>query len=141
VSPERQAVWETWAHELAWRTPQVRMFSHFLVRDAPCVLGSGFECIDWPSGFLYSDGEAKPSRSALDAALLVRPAGRGDLAVWGRLGGRGMRDSGVLEYDEGGVWRAVPSQDIRDFKGGGADGIFSLHVRGLPAESLRIAAP
>jgi hypothetical protein len=118
----------------------VRMFAHFLVRDTPCVLGSGLECIDWPSGFLYSDGEAKPSRSAFRAGLLVRPAGRGDLAVWGRLGGPGMRDSGVLEYDEGGEWRAVPSEDIHDFKGGGADGIFSLRLRGLPAEHVRISA-
>ncbi len=141
VSPERQAVWETWAHELAWRTPQVRMFSHFLVRDTPCVLGSGLECIDWPSGFLYSDGEAKPSRAALRAGLLVRPQRRGDLAVWGRLGDPGMRSSGVLEYEEGGEWRPVPSEDIRNFQGGGADGIFSLRLRGLPAEGLRITAP
>jgi hypothetical protein len=141
ISPELQAVWETWAHELAWRTSQVRMFSHFLVRDTPCVLGSGVECLDWPSGFLYSDGEAKPSRSALSAGLLVRPAAQGDLAVWGRLGDPGMRNSGVLEYDAGGEWRAVPSEGIRDFKGGGADGIFALHLRGLPADGLRIAVP
>jgi hypothetical protein len=141
VSPERQAVWETWAHELAWRTPQVRMFSHFLVRDTPCVLGSGLECIDWPSGFLYSDGEAKPARSALRAGLLVRPQRRGDLAVWGRLGGPAMRNSGVLEYEEGGEWRPVPSEDISNFQGGGADGIFSLRLRGLPAQGLRVTAP
>ncbi len=141
VSPERQAVWETWAHELAWQTPQVRMFSHFLVRDTSCVLGAEVECIDWPSGFLDGNGEAKPSRSALRAGLLVRPRGHGDVAVWGRLGGPGMRDSGVLEYDQGGEWRAVPREDIRNFKGGGADGIFALHLRGLPAESLRIGAP
>jgi hypothetical protein len=138
VSPERQAVWEAWAHELAWRTPQVRMFAHFLVRDTPCVLGSGLECIDWPSGFLYSDGEAKPSRSALRGTLLVRPEGQGDVAVWGRLGDPGQRNFGVLEYDEGGEWRAVPREDIHDFEGGGADGIFSLRLRGLPAERLRI---
>jgi Cellulase (glycosyl hydrolase family 5) len=141
VSPELQAVWETWAHELAWRTPQVRMFSHFLVRDTPCVLGSGLECIDWPSGFLYSDGEAKPARSALSAGLLVRPDGPGDLAVWGRLGDLGIRNSGVLEYDEGGQWRTVPSEDIRNFEGGGADGIFALRLRGLPADGFRIGAP
>ena len=105
------------------------------------MLGAEVECIDWPSGFLNGNGEAKPSRSALRAGLLVRPKGHGEVAVWGRLGGPGMRNSGVLEYDQGGEWRAVPPEDIRNFKGGGADGIFALHLRGLPAESLRIGAP
>ena len=93
------------------------MFSHFLVRDTSCVLGAEVECIDWPSGFLYGNGEAKPSRSALRAGLLVRPKGHGDVAVWGRLGGPGMRNSGVLEYDEGGEWRAGPPRGHPQLQG------------------------
>jgi hypothetical protein len=140
VPPDLQATWETWAHELAWETPQVRMFSHFLVRDTSCAFGSGLECFDWPSGFRYGDGEAKPSRAALRATVFVQPKGRDDLAVWGRLGLPGLRSYGVLEYDAGGEWRAVPREDVRDFEGGGADGIFALRLRGLAPQGLRIAA-
>ena len=114
------------------------MFSHFLVRDTSCVLGSGLECIDWPSGFRYGDGSAKPARSALGATLLVRSRGPDELALWGRLGGPALRRSGVLEYESGGQWLPVRRENIRNLQGGGADGIFALRLRGTPTERFRI---
>ena len=115
------------------------MFAHFLVRDTLCPLGSGLECIDWTSGYRDARGVAKPFRDALGASLLVTRRADGESALWGRLGRPDLRDSAVLEYRQGGAWRPVKADDVRDFSGGGEDGIFSLRVSGVDTDDFRIA--
>lgn len=139
VSLDRQATYEAWAHELAWATPQVKMFSHFLVRDTLCAPRAGPECIDWPSGFRFAGGAPKPARATLRASLLGHPQDDGDVYLWGRLGPAELRRAAVLEYDEGdGAWRPVASEDVQDFAGGGPDGIFAVRLRGHTTGRFRI---
>jgi hypothetical protein len=103
-------------------------------------LGSPIECIDWPSGFRYPNGTAKPARAAFRSALLERRAGASEVDVWGRLGDRGLRNSAVLEYEVSGTWRPVPREYVSRLRGGGDDGIFSARVNGTGDSPLRIAA-
>jgi hypothetical protein len=139
VSPLRQGALTARAHELAWRQPQVRMFAQFLVRDTGCALGSGLECVDWNSGFRYADGRPKPLRAALATALLVTRLPGGDVAVWGRLGRPDLRAAAVLEYRQGAAWEPIRNEQVRAFSGGGADGIFSVRLRGPNTERFRVA--
>jgi hypothetical protein len=141
VGLEAQAAWEVWAHELAWRNPRVRMFSHFLVRDTLCVEAGVTPCIDWPSGFRFSDGAPKPVRDALAAGLFVHPRPGGERELFGRLGAPHLRRSAVVEYEQDGAWRPVRPDDVRTFAGGGDDGIFALRLRPLPeAGAFRIGS-
>jgi Cellulase (glycosyl hydrolase family 5) len=139
VALDRQATYQTWAHELAWATPQVKMFSHFLVRDTLCAPGAGPECIDWPSGFRFAGGAPKPARATMRASLLGHPQPDGDVYLWGRLGPVDLRRAAVLEYDGGGGdWRPVAREDVRDFAGGGPDGIFAVRLSGHTSSRFRI---
>jgi hypothetical protein len=138
IAPDRQAAWETWAHELAWRNPRVRMFSRFLVRDTLCVDHAAAECIDWPSGFRYASGAPKPAYDALQAALFAHRLPGGEFRIFGRLGVQSLRAGAALEYFDGREWRPVLREDVRSFAGGGTDGIFAMHLRRLPTQDFRI---
>jgi hypothetical protein len=139
VSLRSQAGFLVWAHQLAWAMPKVRMFSHFLVRDTLCTPDAESACIDWPSGFRFSSGAAKPALDALQVGLFVRALPGGELYVWGRLGVGGARDAAVLEYQHAGEWVPVELADVVAARGGGPDGIFALRLRALPAERFRLA--
>jgi hypothetical protein len=141
IPPGRQAVWETWAHELAWRNPRVRMFSRFLVRDTLCVTGAGAECIDWPSGFRYASGAPKPAYAALQAALYAHSLRGGEVELFGRVGNPALRGAAAVEYSDGAQWRPVRREDVHAFSGGGPDGLFSLRLHGAPLRAFRIVAP
>lgn len=138
VGFDQQATFETRAHELAWRRPQVRMFAHFLVRDTLCAPDSGPECIDWPSGLRFADGTPKPVEATLEAALYRHARRDGDVDLWGRLGSGEWRRRAVLEYEADGEWRPVRQEHVRGFSGGGPDGIFAVRLGGLPSRSFRI---
>jgi hypothetical protein len=141
IAPERQAAWETWAHELAWDNPRVRMFSRFLIRDTLCLASSEAECIDWPSGFRYASGAPKPAYDALQASLFAHRLAGGEVRLFGRLGAAAFRGTAAVEYLDGSQWQPVRREDVRSFTGGGADGIFAMRLRRLPAQDFRIGTP
>jgi hypothetical protein len=141
VSPQHQAAWELLAHQLAWAQPQVRMFAHFLVRDTLCAPGVGPECVDWSSGYRYAHGTAKPLLDSLRAGLLVEDNPDGTRTVWARMGTESARGAAVLQYEtRDAVWRSIGPDDVRSYRGAGADGIVELTVRPLDAIDFRLFA-
>jgi hypothetical protein len=142
VSPDRQAEWELLAHELAWRHPEIKLFSHFLIRDTICARDAGSECVDWSSGYRFSRGTPKPLFDSLHAGVLWHPLTGGGDEVWMRLGSPAARASAVLQYHrDGGPWRTVTPDDVRWVDGGKSDGILDAGIWPLGAIEYRVVVP
>jgi hypothetical protein len=86
VSPAEQARWVPEAEAIALADPRVRSFAQFLFRDLPARPGATAKerWSDWQSGLELPDGAAKPLMRSFPYPLVVRPAGPGSVAVWGR---------------------------------------------------------
>jgi hypothetical protein len=117
------------------------MFARFLIRDTLCLEQSEAACIDWPSGFRYASGAPKPAYGALQASLFAHRLRGGEFRVFGRLGAVAFRGAAAVEYLDGDQWRPVRRENVSAFTGGGADGIFSMRLRRLPAQDFRIGTP
>ena len=71
----RQAANVNTSEWIAWRTPRVRSFAQYLLRDD--LLRDGFQ-----SGLRFTDGRAKPALAAFRWALHARRTGRRRAEVW-----------------------------------------------------------
>jgi len=91
VSQTRQARWLTWSEYLADRTPGVRSFAQFLLRDQPPaptpVSNSPNRAYgQYSTGLLEADGEAKTAASTFRAGLFAGFArGERSVVLYGRL--------------------------------------------------------
>jgi hypothetical protein len=107
--PERQGALLAQAEYIATRSPEVKMWAQFMMRDLPGdALGS-----DWQSGLYFGDGRPKPAaltfRTPSFAACV--PSGRPRwVMVWARVRGAPSAASVTLEAKQGGAdWHPQPS--------------------------------
>ena len=86
VTLAEQASWMPEAEAIALADPRVRSFAQFLFRDLPARPGAtaSERWSDWQSGLELPDGTPKPLMRSFPYPLVVRPAGPGEVAVWGR---------------------------------------------------------
>jgi hypothetical protein len=87
VTLAEQARWMPEAEAIALADPRVRSFAQFLFRDLPARPGAtaGERWSDWQSGLELPDGTPKPLMRSFPYPLVVRPAGPGDVSVWGHV--------------------------------------------------------
>ncbi len=87
VTLAEQARWMAEAEALALADPRVRSFAQFLFRDLPARPGDTprERWGDWQSGLELPDGTDKPLMRSFARPLVVRRAGPGRVAVWGRI--------------------------------------------------------
>jgi hypothetical protein len=107
-----------WAQEIATRTPHLRMWAQFLLRDVP---GQPSDALlratgAWHSGLMLADGTPKPALAAWKApvfARCVRAGGRRLTMVWGTLHASRTPSVAVVQAGSRAHWRAVASSASR----------------------------
>jgi hypothetical protein len=94
----RQSRWLQDAAYVAWRTPRVMGLNQFRLLDG-ALRGKGpLAFREFQSGLRFANGKAKPSLFAFPNPIVVRPAGRARLLVWGQARpSRGERASITLQ--------------------------------------------
>jgi hypothetical protein len=97
------------AEYIATRSPAVKMWAQFMLRDLPGdALGS-----DWQSGLYFADGRPKPAASTFRTpsfATCVRRGRQRWVMVWARVRGAQSPADVTLEAKQGGAdWNAQPS--------------------------------
>lgn len=114
VSQARQAQLVNEAEFVAWRTPRIRSFTQYAIRDDPEPTG-------FQTGLRFADGRPKALLAAYRLPVVAVPRGRG-LLVWGRV----PRAGRVTVLGPDGV---VASRRATRY--------FALRIRRLPRVRLR----
>jgi hypothetical protein len=80
----RQDRWLQDAAYVAWSTPRVHALNQFRLTDGP-IRGQGpLAYREFQSGLYFANGKPKPSLAGFRSPIVVRPAGRARLLVWGQ---------------------------------------------------------
>jgi hypothetical protein len=80
----RQSRWLQDAAYVAWKTPRVKGLNQFRLQDG-AIRGKGpLAFREFQSGLRFANGKAKPSLHAFPNPIVVRPAGRARIVVWGQ---------------------------------------------------------
>jgi hypothetical protein len=108
-APQQQGALLAQAEYIATRSPAVKMWAQFMMRDLPGdALGS-----DWQSGLYFADGKPKPAASTFGTpsfASCVRHGRQRWVMVWARVRGARSPAQVTLEAKRGGAgWDAQPS--------------------------------
>lgn len=124
-TPTEQAALLAHAEFLAWRTPGVRSWPQFMLRDqnTPAALAfaragrAGRPASSWQSGLFFEDGfrfglyEPKPAAATFRLTLWPTGGDLGKIALWGHV--RPARGPVVVRLERrlrGGRWRALASR-------------------------------
>jgi hypothetical protein len=87
VSAAKQAEYQAIAEKIAWENPRVVAFSQYLLRDDPLGGPPGSSAnggyIGFQTGLEYLGGKPKPLYRGWPVPLVVSPAGRGRVSLWG----------------------------------------------------------
>jgi hypothetical protein len=113
IPPRTQDSWLQRAAYLAWRTPQIKLFTQYLWRDEPRSADGSMA--GWQSGLRFTGGRAKPSLAHFDTPFVldaarnvlwgqVRPGGRQRVTIERRLRGRGWARFAVVRTNGKGYW-------------------------------------
>ncbi len=107
--PEKQGALLAQAEYIATRSPAVKMWAQFMLRDLPGdALGS-----DWQSGLYFADGKPKPAASTFRTpsfASCVRSGRQRWVMVWARVRGARSPANVTLEAKHGDAgWHAAAS--------------------------------
>jgi hypothetical protein len=132
-----QARWLPEAEAIAHRTPGVRGFAQFLLRDLPArpAATAKVRWSDFQSGLLLPDGRPKPALRSFAYALAVRRAnGTNGLEVFVHLRpGHGPRRIRIEARKPGGdTWSSLGEAETDE------DGFAALAVKGAPNDTFRL---
>jgi hypothetical protein len=119
IPPARQSRWLQDAAYVAWRTPRVEGLNQFRLRDGS-IRGKGpLAFREFQSGLRFANGKAKPSLFSFPNPIVVRPAGRTRMLVWGQARpGYGESASIALERRAPGAKRFVTIAKLQSDHGG-----------------------
>ncbi|HEX4689746.1 MAG TPA: hypothetical protein VH276_03590 [Solirubrobacteraceae bacterium] len=108
VSQQRQAEWRSIGEWLAWKSPRVKAFSQYLMRDdLPRTSGgryAGFE-----SGLRRSNGTAKLALRGFRLALVADRASKRRVNLWGHVRPAKGRTRAIVQYHAHGRWHTLKS--------------------------------
>jgi hypothetical protein len=108
VSQQRQAEWRSIGEWLAWKSPRVKAFSQYLMRDdLPRTSGgryAGFE-----SGLRRSNGTAKLALRGFRLALVADRASKRRVKLWGHVRPATGRTRAIVQYHARGGWHTLKS--------------------------------
>jgi hypothetical protein len=108
VSQQRQAEWRSIGEWLAWKSPRVKAFSQYLMRDdLPRTSGgryAGFE-----SGLRRSNGTAKLALRGFRLALVADRASKRRVKLWGHVRPATGRTRAIVQYHAHGRWHTLKS--------------------------------
>jgi hypothetical protein len=110
VSQTRQAEWRAIGEWIAWRTPRVKAFSQYLMRDdLPRKGGRRAKYSGFESGLRGSKGRRKVAYKAFRLSLVADRVSRGRVSLWGHARAATGRTRVTVKYRNGGrgKWRRL----------------------------------
>jgi hypothetical protein len=126
VPPRTQDAWLQRAAYQAWRDPRVKLFSNYLWRDEPVLLGRTYA--GWQSGLLFRGGRAKPALKHFATPFVVDgPRSR----LWGQVRPGDAHKVRVQRRRGGGPWVTISTRTTD------ARGFWSLRTRLISGATYR----
>jgi hypothetical protein len=108
VSQQRQSEWRSIGERLAYRTPRVKAFAQYLMRD-DLPRASGGRYAGFESGLRTSKGKAKKALNGFRLPLVADRASRRRVTLWGLARPAHGRTRVTLQYHAHGRWRTLKS--------------------------------
>jgi hypothetical protein len=108
VDQRRQSEWRSIGEWLSWKTPRVKAFSQYLMRD-DLPRSSGARYAGFESGLRTAKGTAKKAYNGFRLALVADRASRGRVNLWGHVRPASGPTRATVQYRSGGRWRTLKS--------------------------------